>query len=57
MNDPLTWTTMWGLTMGVRGKLGVGEQWGKSGTTVIASIVEYLIKKGSIKIKNKIATN
>ena len=35
MNDPQTWTTVWGLTVGARGGLRGGEQRGKIGTTVI----------------------
>ena len=35
MNDPWTWTTGWGLTVGVGGGMGGGEQRGKTGTTVI----------------------
>ena len=36
MNDPRTWTTVWGLTVGVRGGgKGRGEQWVKIRTTVI----------------------
>ena len=30
MNDPWTWTTVWGLTVGVRGRMGVGKQRGKN---------------------------
>ena len=35
MNDPWTWTTGWGLTVGVGGGLGGGEQRGKNGTNVV----------------------
>ena len=31
MNDPGTWTTVWGLTVGVGGGLGKGGQKGKLG--------------------------
>ena len=34
MNDPRTWTPVWGLTVGVGGGLGGGGQRGKIGTTV-----------------------
>ena len=34
MNDPWTWTTGWGLTVG-GGSAGQGKQGGKIGTTVI----------------------
>ena len=36
-NDPRTWTTVWGWTMGVRrgGSLDRGGQRGKIGTTII----------------------
>ena len=30
MNDPWTWTTVWGQTMGEEGGLGGGCQWGKN---------------------------
>ena len=29
MNDPQTWTTVWGLTVGAAGGLGGGGLWGK----------------------------
>ena len=29
MNDPRTWTTVWELTLGVRGGIGGGGQKGK----------------------------
>ena len=35
MNDPWTWTTVWGLTVGVGGGMGRGEQRGKIETIVI----------------------
>ena len=35
MNDPWTWTTGWGLTVGAGVGMGGGEQRGKMGTTVI----------------------
>ena len=35
MNDSWTWTTVWGLTVGVVGGRGRGGQRGKIGTTVI----------------------
>ena len=36
MNDPWTWTTVWGLTVGVGGGLGGRGQREKIGTTMIA---------------------
>ena len=35
MNDPCTWTMVWGWTVGEGGGLGAGRQRGKIGTTVI----------------------
>ena len=33
MNDPWTWTTVWGLTVGAGGGLGRGGKGEKIGTT------------------------
>ena len=49
MNDPQTWTIGWGLTVGMGGGQGRGEQWGKIGTTVI----EQQFKKLKLKEKEK----
>ena len=35
MNDPSTWTMVWGWTVGAGGGRGRGGQRGKIGTTVI----------------------
>ena len=35
MNDPWTWTTVWGLTVGAEVGLGGGGHRGKIGTTII----------------------
>ena len=35
MNDPQTWTTVWGLTVVVGRGLGGGGQRGENGTTLI----------------------
>ena len=47
MNDPWTWTTVWGWTVGVGGRLG-GTGQGEIGTTVIEKTIKYL--KNKIKL-------
>ena len=43
INDPWTWTTGWGLTVGaVEGKWGRVKQWGKTGTTVMEQQLKKL---------------
>ena len=39
MNDPWTWTTVWGLTVGTGGRLGRRGQRGKIGATVIEKTI------------------
>ena len=48
MNDPQTWTTGWGLTVGAGGGRGRREQWGKTGTTVIEQFKKKRKNTGSI---------
>ena len=44
MNDPWTWTTGWGLTVGEGIGLGGGGQWGKNWDNCNRTTIKYLIK-------------
>ena len=50
MHVPWTWTTMWGLTVGMGAGWVEGDKEGKISTTVMASTIKYLTEKNKNKI-------
>ena len=44
MNDPWTWTTMWGQTMGVEDRMGGRGQRGKNWDNCNRTTIKYLKK-------------
>ena len=50
MNDPWTWTTVWGLTVGVGAGLGGGGQRGKNWDNCNRITIRNFLKAVAIKI-------
>ena len=50
MYDPWTWTTGWGLTVGVGGGLGQGEQRGKDWDNCNRTTIIYILFRSLVYI-------